>query len=124
VSNPIRLFLVLEARVFGRRLRAPTRARRRRRHRGGAAGRGGLGLDASVVAAQCGLFGQGFALLGTLVGLAAIAIGVGPRTAPDIAYHVAIAAILLWGLAVARRAGCSPQKNLPTMSNCAGPNRL
>jgi len=44
-------------------------------------------------------------LLGTLVGLATIAIGVGPRTAPDIAYHVAIAAILVWGLAVARRAG-------------------
>lgn len=47
---------------------------------------------------------QGFALLGTLVGLFAIAIGVGPRTAPDVAYHLGIVAVLVWGLVVAARA--------------------
>jgi hypothetical protein len=48
-----------------------------------------------------GLYAQGFALLGTLVGLFTIAVGVGPRTAPDIAYHIAIVIVLLWGLRVA-----------------------
>ena len=51
-----------------------------------------------------GLVGQGFALLGTLVGLFTIAIGVGPRTVPDVVYHVAMVLILVWGLIVARRA--------------------
>lgn len=51
-----------------------------------------------------GLAGQGFALLGTMVGLFTIAIGVGPRTMPDVAYHLAIVAILVWGLLVAKRA--------------------
>lgn len=50
-----------------------------------------------------GLAAQGFALLGTLVGLFTIAIGVGPRTAPDLIYHAAILAILVWGLVVAVR---------------------
>ena len=51
-----------------------------------------------------GLGGQGFALLGTLVGLFTIAVGVGPRTIPDIAYHLAIVSVLIWGLVIARRA--------------------
>src|SRR5919199_1080525 len=51
-----------------------------------------------------GLAAQGFALLGTLVGLFTIAVGVGPRTAPDLAYHVAILAALALGLVVAARA--------------------
>jgi hypothetical protein len=51
-----------------------------------------------------GLVAQAFALLGTLVGVFTIAIGVGPRTAPDITYHVAILAVLTWGLVVAARA--------------------
>jgi hypothetical protein len=51
-----------------------------------------------------GLVAQAFALLGTLVGVFTIAIGVGPRTAPDIMYHVAILAVLTWGLVVAARA--------------------
>ena len=51
-----------------------------------------------------GLAAQGFALLGTLVGLYTIAIGVGPRTAPDLAYHAAILLVLAWGLVVAARA--------------------
>jgi hypothetical protein len=33
-----------------------------------------------------------------------IAVGVGPRTGPDILYHIAIVAVLVWGIVVARRA--------------------
>jgi hypothetical protein len=51
-----------------------------------------------------GLAAQGFALLGTLVGLFTIAIGVGPRTVPDLVYHGAILAILVWGLIITARA--------------------
>lgn len=51
-----------------------------------------------------GLSAQAFALLGTVVGVFTIAIGVGPRTVPDIAYHIAIVAVLVWGLIVAARA--------------------
>ena len=50
-----------------------------------------------------GLAAQTFALLGTLVGLFTIVIGVGPRTVPDLAYHVSIVAVLIGGLAVAMR---------------------
>lgn len=53
---------------------------------------------------EAGLAVQAFALLGTLVGLFTIAVGVGPRTAPDIAYHVGIVAVLIWGLLFAVRA--------------------
>lgn len=52
-----------------------------------------------------GLYAQGFALLGTLVGLFTIAVGVGPRTVPDIVYHIAIVIVLLWGLSTARTQG-------------------
>jgi len=51
-----------------------------------------------------GLAVQAFALLGTLVGVSTIAIGVGPRTVPDVAYHLTILVVLAWGLAVAARA--------------------
>ncbi len=51
-----------------------------------------------------GLAAQGFALLGTLVGIFTIAIGVGPRTAPDIGYHTGIVIVLVFGLIVAMRA--------------------
>lgn len=50
-----------------------------------------------------GLAAQGFALLGTLVGIFTIAVGVGPRTVPDVVYHVAIVIVLAWGLMVAGR---------------------
>jgi hypothetical protein len=53
---------------------------------------------------RAGLAAQGFALLGTLVGIFTIAIGIGPRTAPDIVYHVAIVIVLVLGLVVASRA--------------------
>jgi hypothetical protein len=48
-----------------------------------------------------GIAAQGFALLGTFVGLFTIIIGVGPRTVPDVIYHLGIIAVLIWGLAVA-----------------------
>jgi hypothetical protein len=46
---------------------------------------------------------QAFAILGVCVGLFTIAVGVGPRTVLDVAYHIAILAVLLAGLAVALR---------------------
>lgn len=51
-----------------------------------------------------GLAAQGFALLGTFVGLFTIAIGVGPRTVPDLTYHAAIVIVLVIGLFVTARA--------------------
>lgn len=47
---------------------------------------------------------QAFALLVTLVGAWTIIVGVGPRTAPDIIYHVIILVVLVVGLGVAWRA--------------------
>jgi hypothetical protein len=52
---------------------------------------------------QAGVAAQGFALLGTLVGLTTIAVGIGPRTVPDVVYHVAIVLVLIWGLLLAAR---------------------
>jgi hypothetical protein len=49
---------------------------------------------------EIGLAVQAFALLGTLVGIFTIAIGVGPRTVPDIAFHIGIIVMLAWGLIV------------------------
>ena len=51
-----------------------------------------------------GLTAQGFALLGTLVGIFTIIVGIGPRTIPDIAYHISIVVVLVVGLDVAMRA--------------------
>lgn len=50
------------------------------------------------------LAAQGFALLGTLVGIFTIIVGIGPRTVPDVVYHAGIVVVLVWGLAVAARA--------------------
>lgn len=52
------------------------------------------------------IFGQGFALVGTLVGLFTIVLGIGPRTVPDVVYHALLLAVLVTGLAVAVR--CRP----------------
>jgi apolipoprotein N-acyltransferase len=52
-----------------------------------------------------GMSAQGFALLGTLVGIFMIAIGVGPRTVPDITYHIVIVVVLAYGLVVTVRGG-------------------
>jgi hypothetical protein len=50
-----------------------------------------------------GIAAQAFALLGTLVGAVMIAIGVGPRSAPDLVYHLSILTLLAWGLRFAIR---------------------
>jgi hypothetical protein len=52
---------------------------------------------------RTGLAVQSFALLGTLVGAFTIAIGIGPKTVPDIVYHVGLLVVLSWGLVVAAR---------------------
>jgi len=44
---------------------------------------------------------QAFAMLGTLVGAFTIAIGIGPRSIPDLAYHLTMLAVLAGGLVVA-----------------------
>ena len=51
-----------------------------------------------------GIAVQAFALLGTCVGIYTIAIGVGPRTISDIAFHVVILIALIFGLFVTFRA--------------------
>jgi hypothetical protein len=47
-----------------------------------------------------GMAVQAFALLGTCVGIFTIAIGVGPRTLPDLVFHVVIVIALIAGLIV------------------------
>jgi len=47
---------------------------------------------------------QGFALLGTFVGLLTIAIGIGPGTVPDLVIHAIMVLELVSGLVVAGRA--------------------
>jgi hypothetical protein len=59
-------------------------------------------------ARRAGLLSQGIALLGTLVGLFTIAVGVGPRTVPDVIYHVLIIIVLASGLYYTRRAALRP----------------
>jgi hypothetical protein len=50
------------------------------------------------------LLGQAFALIGTLLGLFTIFLGIGPQSAPDLVFHLALLALLLAGLYFARRA--------------------
>jgi hypothetical protein len=50
-----------------------------------------------------GLSAQGFALLGTLVGILTMVVGVGPQSTPDLIYHLGMVALLGWGLATAAR---------------------
>ena len=57
-------------------------------------------------ARRAAIFGQGFALVGTLVGLLTIVLGIGPHTVPDVAYHALLLAVLVTGLTVAVR--CRP----------------
>ena len=57
-------------------------------------------------ARRAAIFGQGFALLGTLVGLGTIIAGIGPRTVPDLAYHALLLCVLVTGVAWAVR--CRP----------------
>src|SRR5262245_58693439 len=51
-----------------------------------------------------GMAVQGFALLGTLVGVVMTGIGIGPQTAPDVAYHIGMVVGLVSGVGVAARA--------------------
>ncbi len=44
------------------------------------------------------LSAQVFALLGTMIGVFTMIAGVGPQTAPDVAFHVGMLAFLAWGL--------------------------
>ena len=51
-----------------------------------------------------GLAAQGFALAGTLVGVFSMVRGFGPRSTPDLIFHLGILAVLGFGLIVAFRA--------------------
>ncbi len=67
-----------------------------------------IGLILTLIRPQStkgiGLTVQGFALFGTLIGIFTIVIGIGPRTTPDIAYHIVIVGVLVWGLVKTSRA--------------------
>jgi hypothetical protein len=72
-----------------------------------------LGLIASVLRPRlsrlAGLGAQGFALLGTLVGLFTIAVGVGPQSRFDVVLHLGFVTVLIAGLVVsARRTAGTP----------------
>lgn len=60
-------------------------------------------MDPITIGSQAAIGAQAFAILGVLVGLFTIAVGVGPRTAPDIAYHGGILVVLIVGLTIAVR---------------------
>jgi hypothetical protein len=66
-----------------------------------------VGLAATVLAPGSsrgiGLGVQGFALLGTAVGIFTIATGVGPRTAPDLTLHGVMVVLLVTGLVATGR---------------------
>jgi hypothetical protein len=62
-------------------------------------------------ARNVGITVQAFALLGTLVGIFTIIVGVGPRTVPDVLYHIAIVVVLVVGLVVARGAPMEPSRS-------------
>ena len=50
---------------------------------------------------------QAFALLGTLVGALTIAIGIGPQTRADSAFHGVLLVVLITGLVITTRASAS-----------------
>ena len=56
-----------------------------------------------AAARKTGLAAQGFALFGTLIGIFTIIVGVGPRTIPDIVYHIVIVTVLIAGLVITTR---------------------
>jgi hypothetical protein len=55
---------------------------------------------------------QGLALAGTLVGLATIVIGIGPRTLLDVTLHVAMVGLLVTGLVMIGRRANVPQRHV------------
>jgi hypothetical protein len=64
-----------------------------------------IGLVVSVMSPRsgraAGLAVQGFALLGTLVGIFTIVIGIGPQSRFDVALHAGFVVLLITGLTVA-----------------------
>jgi len=52
---------------------------------------------------KIGIVVQGFAIVATLVGVITIIVGVGPRTLPDVVYHVGIIVVMLAGFTMARQ---------------------
>jgi hypothetical protein len=62
---------------------------------------------------RVGLAAQAFALVGTSVGIFMIAVGVGPRTAPDVAYHIGMVVALVSGLIVTMRARFDEARRRP-----------
>ncbi len=73
----------------------------------------GLTLSWTRWPRQAVVAAQAVAAIGVLVGLMTIAIGVGPRTAPDIAYHLGILVALIAGLAIALRARSAGEASPP-----------
>jgi hypothetical protein len=69
-----------------------------------------VSLARPALTRDAALGAQGFALGLTCVGLFTIAVGVGPRTVPDVVYHLCIVAILIWGL---REAWQMPREHIP-----------
>lgn len=67
-----------------------------------------IGLVLSLIrpawTATAGVVIQGFALVGTLIGIFTIIVGIGPRTTADIVYHIGIVVVLVIGLVIALRA--------------------
>jgi hydrogenase-4 membrane subunit HyfE len=61
-----------------------------------------LSLFMPVWTRKIGVVVQGFAILGTLVGIFTIVVGVGPRTVPDVVYHIAMIVVLVVGFVLAR----------------------
>jgi hypothetical protein len=57
------------------------------------------------VTRSIGIAAQGFALLGTLVGVLTIAIGIGPQSAADGLLHIIMLATLFAGMLTALQAG-------------------
>jgi heme A synthase len=54
-------------------------------------------------ARRAGFAAQGFALVATAVGIFTIIIGIGPRTLPDVVYHIGIVLVLLTGIVATAR---------------------
>jgi ABC-type uncharacterized transport system permease subunit len=74
-----------------------------------------LGLMMSLMSPRsnraAGLAVQGFALLGTLVGIFTIAIGIGPQSGFDVALHAGFVMLLIAGLTVAARHRAYPDNH-------------
>lgn len=82
-----------------------------------------LGLAATFLwprRARAVAFGaQGFALLGTLVGIFTIAVGVGPRSALDFAFHGGFLVALIAGLILVARGRGAQAPAAPEASHVA-----